>query len=320
MTHLSVVVPVYNESSLIGELVNRVKNNLVSVTEDFEIILVDDGSRDETWKLIENEAKQEKRIKGIQFSRNFGQHYAITAGLHHSSGEWVIVMDGDLQDRPEVIPDLYKKAVSGFDIVFVSRQKRPEKFHYLMLQKIFYWVLKRLSGMDFDSSQANFSILNKKVVEAYKKFPESVRFYGSTIKWLGFSTGNIFADHGSRHSGKPSYTLRKRINLASDIIFSFSDRPLKFSVYFGIFISLQAILGALWILFRSMRWGYEVSGWPSLIISTVFFSGVIISILGIIGIYIGRIHREVKNRPLYVLDHTTNFIPQLIIKTGDKNA
>ena len=307
MTHLSVVVPLYNESSLIGELVSRVKKSLESVTEDFEIILVDDGSLDKTWELIEIEAEKEKRIKGIKFSRNFGHHYAITAGLHNSSGEWVIVMDGDLQDRPEVIPDLYNKAVSGFDIVFVSRQKRPEKNYYLVAQKIFYWGLKRLSGIDFDSSQANFSIINKKVVEAYKRFPENARFYGSTIKWLGFSSGNIFADHGTRHSGKPSYTLKKRINLASDIIFSFSDRPLKFSVYFGILISFQAILGAAWILFRSLRWGYEVSGWPSLIISIVFFSGIIISILGVIGIYVGRVYREVKNRPLYVLDRTINF-------------
>jgi glycosyltransferase involved in cell wall biosynthesis len=307
MTHLSVVVPLYNESSLIGELVSRVKNSLESVTEDFEIILVDDGSLDKTWELIEIEAEKEKRLKGIKFSRNFGHHYAITAGLHNSSGEWVIVMDGDLQDRPEVIPDLYNKAVSGFDIVFVSRQKRPEKIYYLVIQKFFYWGLKRLSGIDFDSSQANFSIINKKVVEAYKRFPENARFYGSTIKWLGFSSGNIFADHGTRHSGKPSYTLKKRINLASDIIFSFSDRPLKFSVYFGILISFQAILGAVWILFQSLRWGYEVSGWPSLIISIVFFSGIIISILGIIGIYVGRVYREVKNRPLYVLDRTINF-------------
>jgi dolichol-phosphate mannosyltransferase len=307
MTHLSVVVPLYNESSLIGELVSRVKNSLESVTEDFEIILVDDGSLDKTWDLIEIEAEKEKRIKGIKFSRNFGHHYAITAGLHNSSGEWVIVMDGDLQDRPEVIPDLYNKAVSGFDIVFVSRQNRPEKIYYLVIQKIFYWGLKRLSGIDFDSSQANFSIINKKVVEAYKRFPENARFYGSIIKWLGFPSGNIFADHGTRHSGKPSYTLKKRINLASDIIFSFSDRPLKFSVYFGILISFQAILGAVWILFRSLRWGYEVSGWPSLIISIVFFSGIIISILGVIGIYVGRVYREVKNRPLYVLDRTINF-------------
>ena len=222
MTHLSVVIPVYNESSLINELVKRVKSNLKLITEDYEIIIVDDGSRDNTWNSIENEAKSENRIKGIKFSRNFGHHYAITAGLHNSSGEWVVVMDGDLQDRPEVIPDLYKKAQEGFDVVFVSRQNRPEKSYYLIAQKIFYWILKSLSGIDFDSRQANFSVINKKVVHAFKNFPENARFYGSTIKWLGFKRSFIFAEHGVRFSGNPSYTLRKRINLASEIIFSFS--------------------------------------------------------------------------------------------------
>jgi len=127
MVHLSVVIPVYNESSLINELVKRVKTNVNLITDDYEIIIVDDGSQDNTWNLIENEAKSENRIKGIKFSRNFGHHYAITAGLHNSNGEWVVVMDGDLQDRPEVIPDLYKKVQEGFDVVFVSRQNRPEK-------------------------------------------------------------------------------------------------------------------------------------------------------------------------------------------------
>ena len=221
MAHLSVVVPVYNESSLIKELVKRVKVNVQLITEDFEIILIDDGSYDQTWELIESEANQEKRIKGVKFSRNFGHHYAITAGLHNAIGEWVVVMDGDLQDRPEVIPDLYKKAQMGFDVVFVSRQNRPEKLYYRIAQKFFYRILRLLSGIDFDSSQANFSIISKKVVQAFKIFPENARFYGSTIKWLGFERSFILADHGNRHSGKPSYTLKKRAQLAFDIIFSF---------------------------------------------------------------------------------------------------
>ena len=150
MTHLSVVIPVYNESSLIDELLKRVKTNVKSITEDYEIIIVDDGSQDNTWNSIENEAKSESRIKGIKFSKNFGHHYAITAGLHNSKGEWVVVMDGDLQDRPEVIPELYKKSQEGFDVVFVSRQNRPESLHYRVTQKIFYWLLRVLSGIDFD--------------------------------------------------------------------------------------------------------------------------------------------------------------------------
>ena len=138
MAHLSVVIPVYNENSLIEELVKRVKENLKLITDDYEIIIVDDGSQDRTWELIKFESEAENRVKGLKFSRNFGHHYAITAGLHRSNGEWVVVMDGDLQDRPEVISDLYKKAQEGYDVVFVSRQNRPEKIYYRIAQKIFY--------------------------------------------------------------------------------------------------------------------------------------------------------------------------------------
>jgi dolichol-phosphate mannosyltransferase len=308
MTHLSVVVPLFNESTLIKDLVNRVKKNITLLTEDYEIILVDDGSQDQTWELIEIECKQEERIKGIKFSRNFGHHYAITAGLHKSSGEWVVVMDGDLQDRPEVIPDLYKKSQAGYDVVFVSRQNRPEKIYYRIAQKIFYWSLKKLSGVDFDSRQANFSIINKKVVDAFMKFPENARFYGSTIKWLGFKRTFILADHGTRHSGKPSYTLKKRIKLALDIILSFSERPLKFAITCGLVLSSISILMAIWIVFGNFKWGYSVTGWPSVIVSVLFSGGFILTVLGIMGIYIGRIFQEVKGRPLYIIDNKINFL------------
>jgi glycosyltransferase involved in cell wall biosynthesis len=306
MTHLSVVIPVCNESSLIDELVKRVKTNVKLITEDFEIIIVDDGSQDKTWNSIENEAKLESRIKGIKFSRNFGHHYAITAGLHNSDGEWIVVMDGDLQDRPEVIPDLYKKAQEGFDVVFVSRQNRPEKLFYRIAQKIFYWILRSLSGLEFDSRQANFSIINKKVVDAFKKFPENARFYGSTIKWLGFKRSYILADHGVRHSGKPSYTLRKRFNLASDIILSFSERPLKFAVGFGLLMSSISFLLALWIFYGTFKWGFSVTGWSSVIVSILFSSGIILTVLGIIGIYLGRTFQEVKRRPLFIISEILN--------------
>jgi dolichol-phosphate mannosyltransferase len=306
MTHLSVVVPVFNEGSIIVELVKRVKTNVKLITEDFEIILVDDGSEDETWKFIENETRQEKRVKGIKFSRNFGHHYAITAGLHNSTGEWVVVMDGDLQDRPEVIPQLYKKSQDGFDVVFVSRQNRPEKLYYRIAQKVFYWTLKTLSGIDFDSRQANFSIINKKVVKAFKDFPENARFYGSTIKWLGFKRSFILADHGTRYSGKPSYTFKKRVKLALDIILSFSERPLKFAIALGLIMSTISIFLALWIVYGTFKWGYSVIGWSSGIVSILFSSGIILTVLGIIGIYLGRIFQEVKGRPLFVISESQN--------------
>ena len=302
MVHLSVVIPVYNESSLIDELVKRVKTNVKLITEDYEIIIVDDGSQDNTWNSIENEAKLENRIKGIKFSRNFGHRYAITAGLHNSEGEWVVVMDGDLQDRPEVIPDLYKKSQEGFDVVFVSRQNRPEKLYYRMAQKIFYMILRKMSGIDFNSSQANFSIISKKVVEAFINFPENARFYGSTIKWLGFRRSFILADHGSRHSGRTSYTIRKRVKLASDIILSFSERPLKFAIGLGLLISILSVCFSVWIVYGSFNWGYTVIGWSSLISAIFFSTGIILVIMGITGIYIGEIFKQVKNRPLYVIE------------------
>jgi glycosyltransferase involved in cell wall biosynthesis len=302
MTHLSVVIPVYNESSLIEELVKRVKTNIELITKDFEVIIVDDGSIDGTWNLIENEAKAESRVKGIKFSRNFGHHYAITAGLHNANGDWVVVMDGDLQDRPEVIPELYKKAQDGFDIVFVSRQNRPEKIYYRVAQKLFYWLLKIITGLDFDSRQANFSIISKKVVQAFMSFPENTRFYGSTIKWLGFNRSFILADHGSRHSGKASYTFGKRIKLASDIVMSFSERPLKLAIWIGLVISSTSILIAAYIIFGSLKWGFAVVGWASLISVILFSTGIILVILGITGIYVNEIFKQVKSRPLYIID------------------
>ena len=238
MTHLSVIIPVYNESTLIEELVKRVKTNVKLITEDYEIIIVDDGSQDDTWKSIENEVKSEKKIKGIKFSKNFGHHYAITAGLHNANGEWVVVMDGDLQDRPEVIPDLYNKVISGYDIVFVSRKNRPEKLYYRIAQKVFYLILNLFSGLNFNSRQANFSIINSKVVHAFQSIPEHSRFYGSTIKWLGFNRTEILAAHGQRFSGRPSYTFKKRIKLAADIIISFSDRPSKILISFGFILAI----------------------------------------------------------------------------------
>ena len=306
MVHLSVVIPVYNESSLIDELVKRVKTNARLITEDYEIIIVDDGSQDNTWNSIENEAKSENRIKGIKFSRNFGHHYAITAGLHNSIGEWVVVMDGDLQDRPEVIPDLYKKAQEGFDVVFVSRQNRPEKLYYRIAQKIFYWILRSLSGMDFNSRQANFSIIQSKVVEAFKLFPENTRFYGSTIKWLGFTKSEIYADHGKRFSGRPSYTLKKRLKLAFDIILSFSERPLRFAIVSGMLVFVTAILIAIWILFNYIFFNGEISVLLSVFSMVLFATGLILVINGIIGIYIGQIFNETKKRPLYIIDKCTN--------------
>jgi glycosyltransferase involved in cell wall biosynthesis len=302
MVHISVVLPVLNESSLIKVLLERVRFNLKSITEDYEIILIDDGSLDETWQIIEKEKKYDKRIRGIKFSRNFGHHYAITAGIHNSNGEWVIVMDGDLQDRPEVIPDLYREAQNGFDVVFVSRKNRPEAIYYKITQKIFYAILRILSGIEFDSRQANFSIISKKVVEAFKNFTDNSRFYGSTIKWLGFKSSHILADHGTRYSGKPSYTLNKRIKLAVDIVLCSSERPIRIATGMAMIISFMCLSYSLGMTIFHILNPTEIDFSVTLNLVIIFLIGGLLGIISIITMYLEKIFAQVKNRPLYIID------------------
>jgi len=301
MIEVSVVAPIFNEEQTISEFVKQVTNSLKQLTDEFEIILVDDGSSDNSWEEIKKEAQNNMNVKGLKLSRNFGHHYAISAGLHKSNANWTVVMDSDLQDRPDVIKDLYSKAKEGYEVVFVSRTNRPESYSYLFLQKLFYKLLNLFSGLKFNSKQANYSIINYKVVNAFRSFPEKSRFYGSTIKWLGFKTAEINAPHGARFSGKPSYTFKKRVKLALDIILAFSDRPLKFAIFFGIFMALFAIVFSVWIVWGALNDDFEVLGWPSLMASIFFVGGSILIVLGILGTYLGRVFNEVKNRPLYII-------------------
>jgi dolichol-phosphate mannosyltransferase len=306
MNFLTVVAPAYNEESLIAEFIKEVTLQIEKITQDYEVIVIDDGSIDLTWNEITKECKLNKKIKGIKLSRNFGHHYAITAGLFASKGQWTVVMDSDLQDRPEVIGDLLRKAQEGFDVVFVNRIERPETLVYKMFQRMFYFILNLLSGLDFDSRQANFSIISEKVVRAFKLLPENGRFYGSSIKWLGFEKTAIEAKHGNRLSGKPSYTIRKRIKLATEIILSFSERPLIFSVILGILVSLSALCLTVFVIYKSFSDGFEVTGWASLTVSILFTSGSILTMIGLLGIYVGRIYTEVKSRPLFIISERKN--------------
>jgi len=306
LVYLSIVIPIYNEELIVKELVNRLNNELIKINSNYEIIFVDDGSTDRSWKKVLESNIENAKVKGLKLSRNFGHHYAITAGLNKSKGDWVVVMDGDLQDRPEVISKLHLKALEGFDVVFVSRANRPEGFFYKILQRIFYYFLKKLSGIEFDWRQANFSIISNKVVDAFKTFPEKSRFYPSTVKWLGFPQGEVFADHGQRFSGKPSYTLRTRFNLAFDIILSFSMKPLKISIFSGITLSCTALIFAVWIIYKDLTSDLVILGWPSIIFLLLISTGLILFFIGISAIYIGNIFEQVKNRPLYIIDKFTD--------------
>lgn len=306
MTHITVVAPIFNEEQNIEEFARRVEKSLGEITKDFKIIFVDDGSFDNSWEKIQVICSNNSKFIALKLSRNFGHHFAITAGINYSDSDWVVVMDSDLQDRPEVIPDLYNKAITGFDIVFVNRINRPETLIYKILQKFFYFTLRICSGIKFNSSQANFSIISRKVVSAFNKFPEQARFYGSTILWLGFSRTSINADHGKRFSGKPSYSWRNRFKLASDIILAFSDRPLKFATYIGLVFSMISTIIIIIFILKEIFGTYSISGWTTLMLSIFLIGGLQILIIGILGIYISKVFSEVKSRPLYIIEKIIN--------------
>lgn len=305
MTLIEAVVPVLNEELIIDELVARLSAAMGSFTEDWGVVLVDDGSTDGTWAAIAAASAREPRVRGRRFSRNFGQHVAITAGLEASEAEWVVVMDGDLQDRPEVIPRLYEKASQGYEVVFVARKNRPISPAYRLAQSIFYGALRFLAQTEYNPAFGNFSILNRRVVHAYSALSESHRFYGGLIFWLGFRRAFIEADHDRRFAGEPSYNLRRRIRLASDIILAYSVRPLHAAIVLGVCSTVFSFSYGLYVMWRALHGDVSIEGWASIIVSIYFVGGLLMTMVGMNGVYLGRVHEELKRRPLYVVSEDT---------------
>lgn len=305
MPLLSIVIPVYKAEGCLEELYRRLKGSLEIITKDFEIILVEDCGGDRSWDIIQGLAHRDVRIKGIQFSRNFGQHYGITAGLDICQGEWVVVMDCDLQDRPEEIPKLYAKAIEGFDVVLASRGIRNDPFHKRLSSKIFYRVFSWLADIPYDGNAGNFRIVSRKVIEQYCLFKEQLRFFGGIITWLGFPTTAVLVTHDERFAGQSTYNYRKLFKLASETIVAYSDKPLRLSIRFGFLMATLSLCFGASIVYRALRYGIPVMGWSSLIVSVYFLGGLIIAILGVIGIYLGKTFDESKRRPLYVVSRKT---------------
>jgi len=305
MAHISVVIPVYRAESCLEELYRRLKAVLEPLTADFEIMLVEDCGGDRSWPLIVELAQRDPRVKGIQFSRNFGQHYGITAGLDRCNGDWVVVMDCDLQDRPEEIPRLYAKAQEGHEIVVARRGKRSDPLLKRFSSWLYYSVFSWLADMDYDPQAGNFRILSRKVINNYRNMRERSRFFGSLINWMGFPFTSIDVQHDERFAGDSSYTFGKLWRLGAETIIAYSDKPLRIAVRLGFFIATCAFLYGIYILFRALFHGSPVTGWSSLIVSIYFMGGVIVAILGILGIYLGKTYDETKHRPLYVINHMT---------------
>jgi dolichol-phosphate mannosyltransferase len=303
---ISVVSPVYGCGGTVIELYLRIKKALEAEKLSFELLLIDDGSPDESWQAIEDLASRDDRVKGILLSRNFGQHNAITAGLEHVTGEWVVVMDCDLQDQPEEIIRLYRKAQEGFDIVLGKRQERKDSFIKKFLSKTFYRVLSYLTQTEQDSSIGNFGIYKASVIEAVCRLGDQQRFFPTLVKWVGFKQTSMNIDHSRRTIGKTSYSFRKTLNLALDVMLAFSDRPLRLIVKFGVYVSALSIVYTLITCIRYLSGTIKVMGYTSLIISVWFFSGIIILILGIVGLYIGKTYEKVKDRPQYIVKSSLN--------------
>jgi dolichol-phosphate mannosyltransferase len=304
--HISVVIPVYRAEHCLEELYRRLKAALESISPDFEIVLVEDCGGDRSWEIIERLAGQDGRVKGIQFSRNFGQHYGITAGLDHCHGDWVVVMDCDLQDRPEEIPRLYAKAQEGYDIVLARRGQRQDPLLKRFTSWLFYRVFSYLADIDYDGETGNFRIMSRRVADSFCKMREQLRFFGGLVQWLGFPTASIEVEHGERFRGKSSYTFAKLWKLAIEAIISYSDKPLRMAVKFGFLMAAFALCGGVYIFYRALVYGIPVAGWSSLFVSLYFIGGIIISILGILGIYLGKVFDESKKRPLYVIKEKRN--------------
>ena len=305
MPHISVVTPVYKAEGCLDELYKRLVAALGTVTQDFEIVMVEDCGGDRSWEIVQRLARADPRVKGLQFSRNFGQHYGITAGLDVAEGEWVVVMDCDLQDRPEEIPRLYAKAREGYDVVLARRGGRTEGATKRLFSRCFYRLLSWLADTEFDSAAGNFRIVSRKVVLACRNMREQLRFFSALVNWTGFPTAAVEVSHAVRHEGRSTYTFSKLCKLATDTIIAYSDKPLRLAVRLGFVLSILSFGAGIYVLMRAALYGSSVVGWPSLFISIYFIGGIIISILGVLGIYMGKTFDEAKKRPLYIVMNST---------------
>ena len=305
MEKISVVIPVYGCRAALPELYRKLTENLQKITENYEIILVNDNCPQNSWEVIEEICSRDERVKGIEFSRNFGQMKAILAGLDYADGDWTVVMDCDLQDRPEEIPNLYAKAIEGYDAVFARRKERKDNKLKVFLANQFYKVYRFATDGNYDGAICNFSIINRKVVDAYCSMREQHRGYVMYINWLGFKRTAIDVEHNDRYEGKSSYTFKKRINMALELLTSQSDKILRLTAGLGFFMSFISFLVIIGLVIYHFVADVSV-GWTSIIASNFLVGGLIIMVVGMVGVYVGNIFMQTKGRPLYIVRQILN--------------
>lgn len=302
---LSIVIPVYNEEANLRVLYERVKNSIKQLSLEHEIIFVNDGSADNSLNIIKDISQADLSVKYISFSRNFGHQIAVSAGLDKCCGGSVVIIDADLQDPPELIPELYKKLNGGYEVVYAKRRNRQgERFLKKFTGKLFYRLLARITSIDIPLDTGDFRIMDKKVVEILRQMPEREKFIRGQIAWIGFHQTFIEYDRDPRYAGKTGYSYGKMFRLALDGITSFSNFPLKFATIAGFVVSGISFLLMLYALYSRYILERYQPGWTSLMLSVLFIGGIQLVGIGIIGEYIGRMSANIRNRPLYVVRET----------------
>jgi glycosyltransferase involved in cell wall biosynthesis len=298
----SIIIPVYNEEAVIHETYKRLKRVMDSTGEAYELLFVNDGSHDQTASILKKYSERDRAVKLIDFSRNFGHQIAITAGMDYASGDAIVVIDADLQDPPELILDMIKKWKEGYDVVYAKRTRRKgETFFKKQTASLFYRLLRASTDIDIPLDTGDFRLIDRKVCDEMKRIPEKNRFVRGLVSWVGFRQTAIEYVRDERLAGETKYPLKKMLKLSTDGITSFSYKPLKIASYAGGLLSFAGFIYMLVVLYLKLFTDSTVAGWASIIIIQLFFSGIVLIILGVIGEYIGRIYDETKDRPLYIV-------------------
>ncbi len=307
---LSVVIPVYNEEEVLLSSYERLTAVMRKLTPHFELIFINDGSQDNTRSILDALQETDAHVRTIHFSRNFGHQIAITAGVDYASGASVIVIDADLQDPPELIPEMVEKWREGYQVVYAKRLVRKgESFFKKFSAKVFYRVLERLSDTPIPVDTGDFRLMDAKVCSALRNLEEKNPFVRGQVSWLGFKQTEVEYERDERLYGETKYPLKKMIKLSLDGITSFSYLPLKLATYLGVTVATCGFLYMIVVLFQKLFTTMTVPGWASIVIIQLIFFGIVLLVLGMIGEYIGRMYEEVKHRPLYVVDEANGFEP-----------
>ena len=305
---VSVVVPMYFEEEVAYECYHRLTDVMSKGDTDYELIFVNDGSTDKTLPILKGIALNDKKVKVISFSRNFGHQNAVTAGVFGDSGDAIVIIDADLQDPPELIPDMIAKWQEGYDVVYAKRkQRKGESIFKLVTAKYFYKFLHAMSDVEIPKDTGDFRLIDRKVAEVFKNMPERNRFIRGMISWVGFKQIPLEYERQERFAGKTKYPLKKMLKFASDGIIGFSSKPLKMISFVGGCTIVLSIILFIYSIVEKIIKGSTVQGWTSLICAVALFSGVQLLSLGIIGQYIARIYDESKQRPLYIVDEEINY-------------